>query len=149
MYFVDRELIEKRLIYLEKLLSHMADQHHQDLNSSALILERAGHMIIETMMDVGNQMIDGFIMRDPGSFEDIVEILLDERVIQEEEGKEIKRLLPWRKTLLQDYTDIDHQKLQSDFEKGMPVLLRFPGKVRMYLENELGPVSAFLPHKTD
>lgn len=26
-------------------------------------------------------MIDGFIMRDPGSYEDIIDILVDERVI--------------------------------------------------------------------
>ena len=33
------------------------------------------------MMDVGNLMIDGFIMRDPGSYEDIIDILIDEKVI--------------------------------------------------------------------
>ncbi|RNA68038.1 DUF86 domain-containing protein [Alteribacter keqinensis] len=148
MYFVDRELIEKRLNYLETLLTELAGQYDNE-SDMPFILERAGHMIIETMMDVGNQMIDGFIMRDPGSFEDIVDILLDERVITKEEEEGIKALLPWRKTLLQEYTDIDHGKLKEDYKKQMPVLLRFPGRVRMYLENELGPVSAFLPNKTD
>ncbi|TMW72485.1 DUF86 domain-containing protein [Alteribacter natronophilus] len=148
MYFVDRELIEKRLAYLEKLLGRMAEQTGEE-EDSKLVLERTGHMIIEAMMDTSNQMIDGFIMRDPGSFEDIVDILLDEKVVSDEEGQAIKRLLPWRKTLLQEYTAIDHQKLKTAYEKEMPYLLRFPGKIRMYLENELGPVSAFLPHKTD
>ncbi|PYZ95738.1 hypothetical protein CR205_15200 [Alteribacter lacisalsi] len=148
MYFVDRELIEKRLDYLENLLVRMAEQSGEG-EDSRLVLERTGHMIIETMMDVGNQMIDGFIMRDPGSFDDIVDILLDEKVLTDEEGKGVKRLLPWRKVLLQEYTGIDHKALQSQFKKEMPYLLRFPGKIRMYLENELGPVSAFLPHKSD
>ncbi|WP_026688475.1 DUF86 domain-containing protein [Alteribacter aurantiacus] len=149
MYFVDRELIEKRLTYLENLLGEMAKQYSKEEEEVPLVLERAGHMIIETMMDVGNQMIDGFIMRDPGSFEDIVDILLDERVINSEEEKGIKALLPWRKTLLQEYTHIDHAKLKEEYKEQMPILLRFPTRVRMYLENELGPVSAFLPSQHD
>ena len=35
---------------------------------------------MESMMDVGNLMIDGFIMRDPGSYEDIIDILVDEKL---------------------------------------------------------------------
>ena len=35
-------------------------------------------------------MIDGFIMRDPGSYEDIIDILMDERVISAEEGQAMK-----------------------------------------------------------
>ena len=39
-------------------------------------------------------MIDGFIMRDPGSYEDIIDILMDERVISEEDGQGMKEVIP-------------------------------------------------------
>lgn len=43
------------------------------------------------MLDVGNAVIDGFIMRDPGSYEDIIDILQDEKVISEEKAMQFKR----------------------------------------------------------
>ena len=48
-----------------------------------LALERMVQISIDSVLDVGNAMIDGFIMRDPGSYEDIIDILLDEKVITE------------------------------------------------------------------
>ncbi|MCG6197821.1 DUF86 domain-containing protein, partial [Anoxybacillus sp. LAT_38] len=50
-------------------------------------MERALHLSIEAVIDVGNALIDGFIMRDPGSYSDIVEILRDERVISDEQAR--------------------------------------------------------------
>lgn len=45
-------------------------------------LERIVHLLIENVLDVGNAMIDGFIMRDPGSYDDIIDILVDEKVVK-------------------------------------------------------------------
>ena len=47
-----------------------------------LALERVNYLLIESIIDVGNSMIDGFIMRDPGSYEDIIDILVDEKVME-------------------------------------------------------------------
>ncbi|MBU9713003.1 DUF86 domain-containing protein [Evansella tamaricis] len=147
MYFVDRELIEKRLLYIEKQLEVFSKQKSWETELECLALERISHMLIEVIVDVGNQMIDGFIMRDPGSYEDVVDILEDEKVISKDDGDALKRILPWRKNLLQDYVEVNHHVLANSFFKESETLLRFPGKVRMYLKNELGPVSAFLPNK--
>jgi uncharacterized protein YutE (UPF0331/DUF86 family) len=88
-------------------------------------------------------MIDGFIMRDPGSYDDIIDILLDEKVIDEEMSKDLKRLIVQRKVLVQEYTRVDHQKLHGILSEVQSTLEQFPVHVRRYLENELGPVSAF------
>ncbi|QKS72188.1 DUF86 domain-containing protein [Paenalkalicoccus suaedae] len=149
MYFVDRSLIEARLRYLEELTEHFPQVKEATDKISILALERIGHMIIETMMDVGNQMIDGFIMRDPGSFEDIVHIMIDERVVTKEEGEAIERLLPYRKELLQNYTGYDVEALKKGFEQELSTIQVFPERIRTYLVNELGPVSAFIPQKED
>ncbi|MCG0041029.1 DUF86 domain-containing protein, partial [Escherichia coli] len=56
-------------------------------------------------------MIDGFIMRDPGSYDDIMDILVDEKVVTEKEGDELKKLIAYRKTLVQQYLLADSGEL--------------------------------------
>ena len=60
-------------------------------------IERITHNTIESFMDVGNLIIDGFIMRDPGSYDDIIDILIDEKVIASEMEKPFKELFSYVK----------------------------------------------------
>jgi uncharacterized protein YutE (UPF0331/DUF86 family) len=88
-------------------------------------------------------MIDGFIMRDPGSYDDIMDILVDEKVVTEEEGAQLKQLIAYRKTLVQQYQLADSAELYKLITAHLAVLQAFPKRIRIYLETELGPVSAF------
>jgi uncharacterized protein YutE (UPF0331/DUF86 family) len=143
MYFVDREKIEAILAFLEEEISLFTNQKNWSTPLEKAALERLTHVMIEAVLDVGNAMIDGFIMRDPGSYEDIIEILIDEKVVSSEVGTSLKILVQFRKVLVQMYTDIDHQKLQEEFSTHLQELVVFPTNIRDYLANELGPVSAF------
>lgn len=145
MYFVDRKLIEQRLQYLEEIYETFSEQKVWESSEEKYAMERMIHMVIEVMMDVGNQLIDGFIMRDPGSYDDVIDILIDERVLLKEEEKSYKSILRLRKELLQNYLEIDHSQMRIIFERELTTICYFPEKVRHYLESELGPVSAFLP----
>ncbi|MFC5711180.1 DUF86 domain-containing protein [Thalassorhabdus alkalitolerans] len=145
MYFVDRNQIENNLIYIEELRQVFQSNTLTDSEVGKLALERITHGFIEAFIDVGNQMIDGFIMRDPGSYEDILDILNDEKVIPENEAESFKEVIRLRKDLVSSYTKIDHHHFQQVLEKNIEVVHAFPGHVRSYLEKELGPVSAFLP----
>ncbi|CUA80477.1 Uncharacterized conserved protein YutE, UPF0331/DUF86 family [Anoxybacillus suryakundensis] len=142
MYFVDRQKIEKTLQYMEEVVSYIQPSFHTPVEK--LALERIGHVIIESIIDVGNAMIDGFIMRDPGSYEDIIDILVDERVLSVEDGEALKRVIHFRKKLVQQYIAVPHDELLEVLQKHKQVLESFPLAVRTYLHNELGPVSAFL-----
>lgn len=144
MYFVDREKLETTLVFLEKQISLFSNQDQWSTPIEKAALERITHLMIESVLDVGNAMIDGFIMRDPGSYEDIIEILIDEKVITEDTGKSLKTLVQYRKVLVQLYTEIDHNDLEYQFSSLLKELALFPKNVRDYLENELGPVSAFI-----
>lgn len=110
-----------------------------------LALERMAQGWIEAIIDVGNQMIDGFIMRDPGSYEDIIDILDDEKVIKPSEADSLKKVIGLRKMLVQDFTKVDHTYIQQTLKDNLRSITVFPERVRKYLEQELGPVSAFLP----
>lgn len=143
MYFVDREKIEAILVFLEQQIQLFLSQSGWASPLEKTALERLTQMMIESVLDAGNAMIDGFIMRDPGSYEDIIEILTDEKVISNETGKTLKTLVQFRKVLVQNYTEIHHDELVKQFGAHLDELALFATNVRNYLANELGPVSAF------
>ena len=145
MYFVDRGQIEAKLDFLNKKIKLFEQQSTWSSDLEKAALERICHMFIETIIDVGNAMIDGFIMRDPGSYEDIIDILLDEKVVNEGNAHHLKQVIMLRKKLVQDYIEIDHQELVTTISSHKQGLVRFSYDVKNYLENELGPVSAFIP----
>ncbi|WHY85273.1 DUF86 domain-containing protein [Neobacillus novalis] len=143
MYFVDREMIESALHYLERQISLFRNQADWTTPLEQAALERLSQMMIESVLDVGNAMIDGFIMRDPGSYEDIIDILIDEKVVSAQTGDSLKHIIQYRKKLVHDYIHIDHGELQELFSRYLHELVTFADNVRDYLANELGPVSAF------
>ncbi|MFC7322173.1 type VII toxin-antitoxin system HepT family RNase toxin [Halobacillus campisalis] len=146
MYFVDRRKIEQILEYMERLLDESKKQQAQTF-AERLAFERKVHITVEAIIDAGNQMIDGFIMRDPGSYEDIIDILTDEKVLPESEKSGYKDIIRLRKEVVQNYTNIDHEAVMRVWEVNKDSLLKFPIRVRTYLDEELGPVSAFSSNK--
>lgn len=143
LYFVDREKIEETLQYMEKKLQLLRTNDKWETEIEKTALERIVHTIIESILDVGNSIIDGFIMRDPGSYEDIIDILLDERVITEEMSKDLLQVVSYRKIVVQQYVSVQHEDMLNVFMNNVESLITFAPHVRKYLENELGPVSAF------
>jgi uncharacterized protein YutE (UPF0331/DUF86 family) len=143
MYFVDQVKIEQTLHYLDSQLQLFQSQAEWRTVLEQSALERVTHMVIESILDIGNAIIDGFIMRDPGSYEDIVDILMDEKVVTNEMGEGLKIIVALRKLLVQNYLDIQHEKVVEVFNLHMETLKMFSSKVREYLKNELGHVTAF------
>ena len=143
MYFVNREKIEDTLTFLEEQIKIFKQLDHIENQVQSAALERVAQMMLESVIDVGNSLIDGFIMRDPGSYEDIIDILMDEQVISKKDGEQLKRLIPFRKRLVLFFTSIDHEKLYQLVNKNLQAFIDFPTHVRKYLAKELGPVSAF------
>lgn len=143
MYFVDREFLEKLLQHIEESISILKENSNWDGPLEKLALERVVHILIESILDVGNTLIDGFIMRDPGSYEDIIDILLDEKVVKAEDEEPLKAVVAFRKILIQDYLEINHDQILQGLKENISKIEQFPNQVRSYLENELGPVNAF------
>lgn len=145
MYFVDRNQIEETLDEMSRLLDIFNEKNEWNTALEKLALERLVQVLIEALIDVGNQMIDGFIMRDPGSYEDIVDILIDEAVVPKSSEVGLKAVIRERKTLVQNYRHINHNRLIDVLQQYHTVWEAFPNAVRSFLEKELGPVSAFKP----
>ena len=146
MYFVDRNKIALNLNHMNELITVLeenTDWLHSSVNK--LALQRIGHNLMEAMMDVGNLMIDGFIMRDPGSYEDIIDILVDEKVITPEMDAPLKAVVGLRKMLVREFIQVNDEEVLNVLTDNLFAIKQFPGFVQDYLTNELGPVSAFLP----
>lgn len=150
MYFVDRKNINKSITHMNQLLSILETKNDwNDDEISKLALERIGQNLIECIIDIGNSMIDGFIMRDPGGYDDIIDILTDEKVITVEMEAPLKEVIDYRKIVVRDFHSVNHDQLLSVLRKNLASLKQFPTKVESYLIHELGPVSAFLPEDSN
>ncbi|UJF27999.1 DUF86 domain-containing protein [Planococcus sp. 107-1] len=145
MYFIDRNKITETVTYMGKLIALYEEKGDWASLTDELALERVASNVIESIIDVGNSMIDGFIMRDPGSYEDIIDILTDEKVVTPEMDEPLKQVIGLRKMLVREFAAVDHQELQEVLNQNLEELKNFGPKVEYYLEHELGPVSAFLP----
>jgi uncharacterized protein YutE (UPF0331/DUF86 family) len=141
MYFVNIEQIEQRILFIPylanacELLSQRWDPQDP---LCVLAQERVLHLAIETVTDVGSLIIDGFILRDASSYEDLVEILAGESVYPNTIAEPLLALVKLRKPLVQEYAGLDRTSL-SPFILQLPeVLLSFGEHVRSFIKKELG-----------
>lgn len=146
MYFVDRNKITVTLKHLDELIDIFEKEENWLRNDiTILALQRIGHNTMEAMMDVGNLVIDGFIMRDPGSYDDIIDILIDEKVVTTEMEKHLKDVVGLRKMIVREFVEVNNELVLKVITNSLEAIKQFSPLVTRYLENELGPVSAFLP----
>lgn len=136
MYFVDKNLLNKRLDYIEGL----ADTIDTDNN---LALERACHMLIEATVDVGNMIIDAFILRDPGNYQDVIDILSQEKVVSPEDAEKFKNTLQWRKELTRNYQSLDHEAMRADFKENIDAYKGLKASIEHFYRNDPQAVTAF------
>src|SRR5699024_9580406 len=108
MYFVNRSKIEKTLEYFDDIIK-VLDQESSFTNSvmNKIALERIIHVLVESMLDTENMMIDGFIMIDTVSFLDIIDILKNEEVLTNKSASSYKALIDARQQIVKEYTETD------------------------------------------
>ncbi|AZK48042.1 DUF86 domain-containing protein [Paenibacillus lentus] len=142
MYYVNREQIERRLHMLPEIVQVLKSSDTLQIQDSNLLeryaLERALHLALEIVTDVGSYLIDGFIMRDASSYEDIIDIMLDEKVVGSELHASLIELVRLRKPLVQEYYDVDRvvaSELLNRLKKE-EALPAFAEHVRAYLDQE-------------
>jgi len=128
--------LEKSIRLLEELTGRGAEQVLAD-DVAVAAMERALHLSIEAVIDVGNALIDGFIMRDPGSYADIVDILRDEQVIGEEQARLLTKAVEFRRHLVNEYTSVPVKEMFALVGEVLDSFRQFGPVVRAYIEKEL------------
>ncbi|BAC14318.1 hypothetical conserved protein [Oceanobacillus iheyensis HTE831] len=143
MYFVDQQKMEEILTYMDTVIDELKKQSSSTTFLDKMAKERMTHIVIESILDVGNMMIDGFIMRDPGSYEDIIDILLDENVLEAEHEHAYKRIIELRKQIVNNYREVDHNLISDLLNDHLEEIAQFSKYIQTYLQNELGVANAF------
>lgn len=136
MYFVDKDILLERLDYIEGLTADFD-------KAEGLALERICHMLIEAVVDVGNMIIDGFILRDPGSYQDVMDIMGNEGVIPSDDNRHFSETFTWRSELTRNYTKLDHEAMKKDFQAHLGAYRDFKRNVFAFFENEGQTITAF------
>lgn len=136
IYELNVKRIREQLRQLQKC-SAVLEETEKKLQTvtEQFAVERALHIAVECMIDIGNTLIDGFIMRDPGGYHDIVDILEDEQVITKELADKFHQKVDFRDQLVRHYHQINLEELKSQAED---VLLyqEFSQQVTLFLRNE-------------
>lgn len=145
MYYVNREQIDARLRFIPVVtdaLRRLAAGDGASPPIAHLAQERALHLAIEAVTDVGSLLIDGFMMRDASSYEDIVDVLRTERVLPAETAEALKALIAERRALTQEYMKIERGALRDDLEAVAALLDAFPPLVEQFIRSELEPFAS-------
>ncbi|MDQ0195687.1 DUF86 domain-containing protein [Paenibacillus wynnii] len=141
MYYVNRKQIELILDQIPDITAGLryAAANWDGSTLMGLVQERSLHLAIEVVTDVGSCLIDGFIMRDAGSYEDIISIIHEETVFGDIGiYTKLIELVALRKPLVQDYFEWDRSSLHPLTPVLSEVLEQFALEVRNYLDQELG-----------
>ena len=102
MYFVDKEKLTQKLTYLQGLT-----EDYDKNKENHYAFERIAQMLIESSVDIGNMIIDGFILRDPGNYKDVIDILELENVISKETQTHINDTVDVGKQYAHNYTELN------------------------------------------
>ncbi|MFQ3801574.1 DUF86 domain-containing protein [Staphylococcus equorum] len=138
MYFVNKEKLNTKLNYLQQLITdypQSKDNHYA--------FERIAQMFIESAVDIGNMVIDGFILRDPGNYKDVIDILELEKVISKDTQVHINKTVDVRKQFVHYYDELDTASLIPLFDETVPYYKQFIEEVIRFLKSEDVPVTAF------
>lgn len=139
MYFVDKDKLSEKLNYLRQL----TEDYNQNKDNH-YAFERIAQMLIESSVDIGNMIIDGFILRDPGNYKDVIDILELENVISKETQENINKTVDVRKQFAHNYIQLDTNEIEPLFDQAIPYYKQFIDEVIQFLNNENVPITAFV-----
>lgn len=99
-------VMERQYDVLQALKPHSPEDFQEQpvLRAAA---ERALHIALESLTDIGNIMIDALVMRDAASYEDIFDILTEENVFDQEFAAHFRPVVLFRKKLAHEYMQLN------------------------------------------
>lgn len=137
MLFVDKNLILTRLDYIKDLTEEID-------TDNTLALERVCEMLIEASVDVGNMIIDAFVLRDPGNYLDVMDIMKTEGVVSEDDFKKFEDTFKFRNDLVRNYENVNHEEMRKVFKENLSAYQNFKDNVLHFFKTDPQAVTAFM-----
>lgn len=136
---VDRNLILRRLAFLETYLEQLAPYRELDLAAyqqdwkTQRAIERTLHLAIETCMDVADHILADRRLRVPGTGAESFEILAEAQLPPRELGDALARMVGFRNILVHDYVRLDPTIVVRVLRQDLLDVRRFCDAVRAIL----------------
>jgi uncharacterized protein YutE (UPF0331/DUF86 family) len=124
--------MESRSRWLQQL-SARSDAWWED-QTLRLAAERALHVAIECTTDVGNAIIDALIMREPGSYADIIQVLMEEKVVTTDWFASFQGAFKLREQLVHDYLQVEDADLSRGVQTLSVLFDDYADFIRLYLK---------------
>lgn len=144
MYYVDTDQIYEKIAFIDVIKDAIAQLQtgwkDDDLLLS-LAQERILHLAIETVTDIGSCIIDGLMLREASSYEDIIVVLDGENVFPKDTAQRLIELVRLRKPLVQQYTEWDRSSLHKLIPNLSKTLEEFAVGASKFLKKELESIS--------
>ena len=132
---VDRDLVRRRLAYLQTYLEQLTPYRDVDLIvyrddwRTQRIVERTLHLAIETCMEVADHIVADRGLRVPDTAAESFEILAEARLLSPDLGKRLALMVGFRNILVRDYTRIDHAIVMRVLHEDLTDFKRFRDEV--------------------
>ncbi len=136
---VDRDLIRRRLTFLDTYLEQLAPYREVDLAAyqqdwkTQRIVERTLHLAIETCMDIADHIVADRRLRVPETGAESFEILAEAQLLPRELGDALAKMVGFRNILLHDYARLDPAIVVRVLGQDVADLARFRDAVRAVL----------------
>jgi uncharacterized protein YutE (UPF0331/DUF86 family) len=102
-------------------------------NTRRFAAERAIMVSVESVTDAASDIIDALVMRDAGSYADLVRVLVEEGVVAEKWFQAFLQVIEARQALLRRYRDIESQFIEETVRQIAPLLPHYSTRLREYL----------------
>lgn len=135
MYDINFSRIHSQANYLSTCINVLEEVGIPTTKVEQFAVMRSFHIGVECVIDIGNTIIDGFIMRDPGGYADIIDILEDERVIPTILANKLKDFVKLREQLVRYYDQLDESELTRYIEE-TAVFREFQEHVEAFIKKE-------------
>lgn len=125
------QTIEVRAAWLESTANWPNTSWDDDTRVWAA--ERALHVAIEGVTDIGNLIIDALVMREPGGYADIVGVIAEEGVVSRDWFEAFRGALSLRNQLVRDYAQLPPEVVTRAVRAYGTLFTPFVTSVRHYL----------------
>ncbi len=123
--------MSQRVDWLEEI-KNREDDWEKDL-TYVLASERALHTSVEFTTDIASIIIDALVMRDPGSYSDILKVLVEEDVLQKEWFDSFVGILPLRARFIRDHANIEPLEVKDAVHQYTDAFQPFMDTIASYI----------------
>lgn len=138
---IDEEIVTARIAKIREyanLLARLLQVSKREFVQEPayyLQAERLLEVMIQAMLDIGNHLIAGLLLKKPQDYRQVFDILAQNGILPKELLSRVRALVGLRNLLVHEYFEIDHERLYDEAKAGLADFERFCEAVVRFLQS--------------